>query len=94
MNTETQLHSQVLAAINTVLSGHAFDGGQLADAAIEAHRAFQYRRLDILEAALKAIAERKTLGELSDAGEDNEDDFEGDYDAIIHAARSAVDTLP
>lgn len=42
------------------------------------------------EAALTKIAEQKTLGELSEAGEDNEGDFEGAYDALIAEARLSL----
>lgn len=50
--------------------------------------------IESLRATLKNIATQKTIGELSEEGEDCEGDFEGAYDALIHIARRAIEATP
>lgn len=46
--------------------------------------------IERLHAALKKIADQKTLSELADEGDDCEGDFEGAYDAMIEDARKSL----
>ncbi len=53
----------------------------------------EHERFLRVEAALKKIADQKTLSELSLEGDDCEGDFEGAYDAMIEAARQALNLI-
>lgn len=78
--------------IDKAASGEPVDVGQgvVIIAADDLFHASPYAEIERLRAELQKLADQKTIGELSEAGEDCEGDFEGDYDTMIDVARKAL----